>query len=85
MALTATATQATFEIIEEQLSLNNPVIVGISPNRPNIFLSVVPPMKLNCFAENVGDALKSERLNYPKTVIFCRSYQDCANLYASVI
>ena len=85
MALTATATRATFEIIIERLSLNNPVVVGISPNRPNIFLSVAPHIKLNCFAKEVGDKLKSERLSYPKSIIFCRSYQDCANMYAAVI
>ena len=31
MALTATATRATFEIIIEHLSLNNPVVMGYYP------------------------------------------------------
>ena len=85
MALTATATKGTFEIIKERLSLNNPVVVGISPNRPNIFLSLAPPMKLPCFAESIGDQLKKRRLTFPKTVIFCQNYEDCANLYKIVI
>ena len=77
MALTAAATKGTFK---ERLSLNNPVVVGISPNRPNIFLSLAPPMKLPCFAESIGDQLKKRRLTFPKTVIFCQNYEDCARL-----
>ena len=50
-----------------------------------LVLSVAPPMKLMCFAESIGDKLKTKRLSYPKTIIFCRSYQDCANLYTAVI
>ena len=42
-------------------------------------------MKLACFAESIGDKLKTERLTYPKTVIFCRSYQDCADMYQAII
>ena len=79
MALTATATNGTFEIIKERL------IQLLLANRPNIFLSVAPPMKLMCFAESIGDKLKTKWLSYPKTIIFCRSYQDCANLYTAVI
>ena len=74
MALTATATKGIFEIIKERLSLNDPVVIGISPNRPNIFLSVSPPMQLMCFAESIGDKLKTKRLSYPKTIIFCWSF-----------
>ena len=85
MALTATATRATFEVVKERLSLIDPVVVGVSPNRPNIFLSVVPAIKLESLAENICSALKKERIHYPKTVVFCRSYQDCMNLYLAII
>lgn len=85
MALTATVTHATFKIIKQRLSLIDPVVVAVSPNRPNIFLSVVPAMKLESLVENICNALKRERVNYPKTVVFCRSYQDCINLYAAII
>ena len=85
MALTATATRATFEVVKERLSLIDPVVVGVSPNRPNIFLSVVPAIKLESLAENICSTLKKERIHYPKTVVFCRSYQDCMNLYLAII
>ena len=85
MALTATATHRTFEVVSERLSLCDPVIVGLSPNRPNIFLSMIQPIPLVELAKRISDDLKKERLNYAKTVIFCRSYQDCANLYACIV
>ena len=43
MALTATATHATFEIVKERLSLHNPInIIRVSPDTLGIFLPVVP-------------------------------------------
>jgi len=82
MVLTATATRETFKIIIKHLSLNNPVVVGMSPDRPNIFLSVT---SLEGFAKEISEKMKLERLSCPKTIIFCRSYQDCASMYAAVL
>ena len=42
MALAATATLSTFEIVKERLSLWEPIVSEVSPNRPNINLSVLP-------------------------------------------
>ena len=47
MALTATTTFATFEIVKDRLSLHNLVVIGVSPDRPGIFLSVIPSMELD--------------------------------------
>ena len=85
MAVTATATLETFEAVKYRLSLQEPVIVGISPNRPNIFLEVFPPMLLKPFVEIVTSDMKRERINYPKTIIFCRTYQDCIDWYSEMI
>ena len=85
LALTATATYSTFQTVKDRLSLQNPVIVGLSPNRPNIFLSVLPTMKLNEVVEMVAGDLIQKGVNYPKTIIFCRTYQDCTDLYARMV
>jgi len=85
MALTATATHATLEIVKERLSLQNPVVVGVSPNRPGIFLSVVPSMELDCLVDKLCDGLKTERTNFPKTIVFCKSCQDCGELYVAMV
>ena len=36
MALTATATKATFAIVKTCLAMQDPVIIGLAPDRPNI-------------------------------------------------
>lgn len=85
VAVTATATFATFEAVKYRLSLQEPVIVGISPNRSNIFLQVSPNKLLKPFVERITDDMRKERINYPKTLIFCRTYQDCIDWYSEMI
>ena len=85
IAVTATATLETFEAVKYRLSLQEPVIVGISSNRPNIFLEVSPCMQLKPFVETIASDLKRDRITYPKTIIFCRSYQDCIERYSEMI
>jgi len=36
LALTATATCPTLKTVKERLSLQDPIIIGTSPNQPNI-------------------------------------------------
>jgi len=85
MALTATATKETLDVVKTCLSLVNPVVVGLSPNRPNIKLYVEGCRELETFSRQLSDDLKMKRLNHPKTVIFCRNYEACSNLYANLI
>ena len=85
MALTATATKETLEVVKSRLSLVNPVLIGLSPNRPNIKLYVKKCKDLQLFCQQLSDDLKKKRLNHPKTVVFCRNYEDCANLYGHLV
>lgn len=85
IALTATATMETFHVVKSRLSLIDPVIVAMSPDRPNLKLSVIPLPKMEDFAKRLSEELNQKRLNYPKSIIFCRSYQDCSSLYANII
>ena len=41
LALTATASSATKALISRSLRLNDPVVIAVSPNRPNIYYSLV--------------------------------------------
>ena len=84
MALTATATIETFQIVSQRLPLYNPIIIAVSPNRENIKLLVQPSKSLKEFSAIIVQELKAKRTGYPKTVIFVRSYQDCTNLFLTV-
>lgn len=84
MALTATSTIETFQVVSERLALHNPVTVAVSPNRGNIKLLVEPSKSLKEFAKALVQELKEKKIMFPKTVIFVRSYQDCSSLYLTV-
>ena len=42
-------------------------------------------MQLKPFIETITSDLKRDRISYPKTIIFCRSYQDCIEWYSEMI
>ena len=84
MALTATATQHTYYIIKERLSLEEPVLVSMSPIRNNIAYTVSPKVDVNEFCSTICAELRAKRSNYPKTVIFVRTYSDCCTLYLTI-
>ena len=84
MALTATATQHTYHIIKERLSLEEPVLVSMSPIRNNIRYTVSPKVDVDDFCLSICAELKAKRRNYPKTVIFVRTYSDCCTLYLTI-
>lgn len=82
LALTATATKETLESVKSRLSLQDPAVIGLPPDRVNIKYTVCPPVKDLC--HQLSDELASKRLDTPKTVLFCRSLQHCANIFATI-
>ena len=83
LALTATATNTTKALISHSLRLDDPFVIAISPDRPNICYSVVRihvrdvtiPFKW------LIAKLQKERKNLAKTIVFCRSIAACVKLY----
>lgn len=84
MALTATASKYTFDVVIKRLSMVDPVVIGISPDRSNIFLSVRPYLNLAQLADKVSTELKALQKMTPKTVIYCQSFTCCYQLYDSI-
>ena len=60
--------------------MENVVIIGLSPCRDNIFLSV-QSITLGEFAGVIAESVRRNYLNHPKTVVFCRTYEDCNVVY----
>ena len=83
LALTATATSTTKALISHSLRLDDPFVIAISPDLPNICYSVVRihvrdvtiPFKWPLAK------LQKERKSLPKTIVFCRSIATCVKLY----
>ena len=82
MALTATATKQTRDIVVSTLNLENPFILSVSPHKENIVFWV--DQKSSSIEESFNPLvlkLKKEHLNMARVIIFCRRYEECVSLY----
>ena len=84
MALTATATKETYSVIIDSLCMNDPNLVGLSLVRHNITYEVKPYIKLNDLCYLLSSELLEHRAKAPKTVLFCRTLQGCADVYVGI-
>lgn len=84
LALTATATKETLESVKNRLSLQDPAIIGLPPDRINIKYIVKECPSIKDLCDQLSDELISKRSQTPKTVLFCRSLQHCANIFVTV-
>ena len=83
LALTATATTETLSVVVERLSMHNVIIVAMPPSRDNIMYKIKPrdSSNVHAFTDEIVEKISSTRLDYPKTVIYVRTYKDCISLY----
>ena len=83
LALTATASHATFAAVCERLSVSieEVKVVAAPPQRENITYSIKPLKPLDEFASDLSTEIGVLRAEYPKTIVFCRRYKDCSKLY----
>ena len=84
MALTATATYEKLQVVTGRLAMSNPALVALSPHRPNIYYKVQPAITLDDLSSAFVAELSEKRTAFPKTVLFCRQYRDCSNMYAVI-
>ena len=84
IALTATATTEIFKAVSNKLSLNDPVMIGLSPNRDNIKYYVEPLPSISMFSGFLVESILTHRLKFPKILIFCHTIAECALLYQAI-
>lgn len=85
LALTAIATKDTYQVVCSRLSLVNPVVIALPPDRANLMLTVVQKPKIEEYCKQLSQDFKLKRIEYPQTIIFCHSYQDVADIYVGLI
>lgn len=81
MALTATATCALRTELSRVICMKKPTMVVIPPSKDNLKYCVSGYKSLG---DNFGyllEGLRQQRLDFPRTIIYCRSMDDCANVY----
>ena len=81
MALTATASRKTRQQIICTIGMISPYVVTVSPDRPNISYAVVVPDSMEETFSHLAEELKTFREKADRTIIFCRTYDDCAHIY----
>ena len=76
LALTATASKAVFETAVTTLHMRNPEVIAATPERPNIFLSVVEKKEIIEVVQDIASVVlsceRSGPTTFPKTLVFCR-------------
>ena len=80
LALTATATIETYQCVVKRLSMDNPVLVSISPERSNIIYLVRPKTSLEYLSHQLYQEFCENEV-FPKTILFVRKFSDCSDLY----
>ena len=80
LALTATATKETLELVKDRLSMDHPTLNGLRPDRTNIKFAVEPCPDIRKLYHQLIDKLMVHRTATPKTIVFCQSLQHCANI-----
>ena len=82
LALTATATCETVDCVIERLSMKNPNIIGDNADRSNIKYVVGPKISQRELCTSLAHELLDLRDKSPKTVLYCRTLLECAEVYA---
>ena len=80
MALTATATKTLQLQVAVILGMQNPVIVAVSPCKPNIMYAVSIFNSIKETFKPILLRLKKEKTKMPRTIIYCRRHEVTADL-----
>ena len=81
MALTATATHSSRMKIIDSLRMQNPSLIYKSPHKKNVFYTVRPKPEVEDVVSFLACTLGELRATTPRTIIFCRRYVECAQIY----
>lgn len=74
LALTATATKDTVQVVCSRLSLVDSVVIALPMDRSNLMLTVKEKPTIEEYCKQLSQDFNDKRMEYPKTIIFCHSY-----------
>ena len=82
LACTATVTHGIRKEVIQSLEMSDCMFVSASPNRPNIFYEVHTRSDIATDMEPVVTSLKELKNLAPRVLVYCRTLDMCADLYA---
>ena len=81
LAMTATATKTLRTKVAEVIGLMDPLVIAVSPCRPNIIYAMANFTSLvDTFTPLLLDLIK-QRTSFPRSIIYCRTHDYCSKLY----
>ena len=83
MALTATATSHTVSVVTTHLAMDEPLVVGLNADRSNVKYVVKPNQTIDELSTTLASELIVAQPSMPRTVIFCRTLHECADVYTA--
>ena len=81
LALTATATKEVCVKVGNTLGMVRPVVVALSPCKKNLCYSVGAFTTVSETFKPLLDRLKKDRGASPRTIVYCESFNMCADIY----
>ena len=81
LALTATATRSLRMDVSRLLGMRNELVISVSPCKANIMYAVAKFVSVQDSFRKTVERLRRERSEFPRMIIYCRRFEDCANLY----
>ena len=82
MAVTATAKNETHVPSDKDTwYMDNPTVISVSPHKQNDIYWVLPKTSIEDIFGPVVKKLQELHQPFPRMIIFCKRYEDCASLY----
>lgn len=81
MALTATATNSTRKVVIKRLSMTNPIIISVTPNKPNVKYKVVDKSPTESVVAPIVQLLQMQGTKTNRTIIYCRYCKEVVEFY----
>lgn len=81
MALTATASKQLRIDVSRIIGMSDELVVAKPPSKPNIMYTVGTFSTIEETFLPIVKKVERERARCPRMIIYCRNYQDCADLY----
>lgn len=81
LALTATATKEVHLKVGVTLGMVRPVVVALSPCKKNLSYNIGAFTTISEMFKPLLDRLKKDRGAFPRTIVYCQSFNMCADIY----
>lgn len=81
MALTATADYTLRTELQYIIGMKSPLSVVLPPCKPNITYKIHKYISIESNFMDIVEGLRKHRNSYPRTIIYCRKVEECADLY----